>query len=42
MQNIKKSRALTDLIANGVAWENELDMQRLYETISTKKISIAQ
>ncbi|MDP3838440.1 MAG: hypothetical protein Q8Q54_05915 [Methylococcales bacterium] len=41
MHNIKKSGTLTDLIGNGVAWENELDMQRLYETIPTKKISFA-
>jgi aerobic C4-dicarboxylate transport protein len=45
---MSEARALTNLIGNGVAtvvaakWENELDMQRLYETISTKKISIAQ
>jgi aerobic C4-dicarboxylate transport protein len=40
---MSEARALTNLIGNGVAtvvaakWENELDMQRLYETISTKK-----
>jgi len=45
---LSEARALPDLIGNGAAtavaekWENELDIQRLYETISTKKISIAQ
>ncbi|MDP3007759.1 MAG: dicarboxylate/amino acid:cation symporter [Methylococcales bacterium] len=44
---MSEARALTNLIGNGVAtvvaakWENELDMQRLYETISTKKEQVS-
>lgn len=43
---MSEARALTNLIGNGVAtvvaakWENELDMQKLYETISIKKVSV--
>jgi aerobic C4-dicarboxylate transport protein len=45
---MSEARALTNLIGNGVAtvvaakWENELDMQLLYETISIKKLSVTQ